>query len=83
VLSVSDPVVAARAMDAVVVVVRAGRTQRESLRSAVDRIRQVGAKPTGVVLNDLDPSAHGGSAYAAYGPYEAEVSEQAPPRAAG
>jgi capsular exopolysaccharide synthesis family protein len=81
VLSVSDPVVAARAMDAVAVVVRAGRTQRESLRTAVERIRQVGGKPTGVVLNDLDPASHGGSAYGAYGPYEAVVSE-APPRAA-
>ena len=83
VLSVSDPLVAARAMDAVVVVVRAGRTQRESLRTAVERIRQVGGKPTGVVLNDLDPAAHGGSAYGAYGPYETVAPEQAPPRAAG
>lgn len=82
VLSVSDPVVAARAMDAVVIVVRAGRTHRESLRTAVERIRQVGAKPTGVVLNDLDPAAHGGTTYGAYGPYESVASEQAPPRAA-
>jgi capsular exopolysaccharide synthesis family protein len=82
VLSVSDPVVAARAMDAVVVVVRAGRTVRESLRAAVDRIRQVGARPTGVVLNDLDPASHGGPAYGSYGHYESVVTEQAPPRAA-
>jgi len=36
-----------------------------------------------VVLNDLDPAAHGGSAYGAYGPYETVAPEQAPPRAAG
>jgi succinoglycan biosynthesis transport protein ExoP len=82
VLSVSDPVVAARAVEAVVVVVRAGRTHRESLRAAVDRIRQVGARPTGVVLNDLDPAAHGTGTYGAYGPYESVGRETAPPRAA-
>jgi Mrp family chromosome partitioning ATPase len=66
-LAVADPVIVASAVGTAIIVARAGRTPRESLKRAVEKFVQAGIKPIGVVLNDLDPSRHGYASY--YGSY--------------
>jgi capsular exopolysaccharide synthesis family protein len=72
VLSVADPVILGHAADWVVLVARAHRTPRESLRAAVERFSQAGVRPFGVVLNDVDEPAHGYRNYRYYGRTERE-----------
>ena len=66
-LAVADPVIVASAVGTAVLVARAGRTPRESLKRAVEKFAQAGVKPIGVVLNDLDPGRHAYASY--YGTY--------------
>ncbi len=68
-LSVADPVIVASVVDGVILVLRAGRTPRESLRLAVSKFAQGGIRPIGVVLNDVDVQAHHYSHYKYYGRY--------------
>lgn len=77
VLSVSDPVIIADVVDSCVLVSRAGRTPRQSIRLAVDRLLQAGNCSLGVVLNDLDPGAPGSShyGYRYYGRYSDDDAE--------
>jgi len=56
VLSVSDPVILASVVDAGILVVRAGRTARQSVRLAAGKFQHESAGSFGVVLNDLDVS---------------------------
>ena len=58
VLSVSDPVIVATTADAGILVVRAGRTPRQSARLAVARLDRTGGSPFGLVLNEFDAGAH-------------------------
>jgi capsular exopolysaccharide synthesis family protein len=59
-LSVADPTILASAIEASILVVRAGRTPRESMKHAVDRMAQAGIRLVGVVVNDVerDPSRY-------------------------
>ncbi|HUC44393.1 MAG TPA: polysaccharide biosynthesis tyrosine autokinase [Candidatus Sulfotelmatobacter sp.] len=66
-LAVADPVIVASVVEVTVVVARAGRTPRESLRLAVETLSQGGRRPIGIVLNDFDARRHG---YTTYGYYE-------------
>lgn len=66
VLSVSDPVLVASASDVSILVVRAHRTPRESVRLAVEKFAQARLRPVGVVLNGLDREAHDYLAYRYY-----------------
>jgi Mrp family chromosome partitioning ATPase len=50
----------------VLVVVRAGRTEREAARHAVEQIRNVGGRILGAVLNDPDART---PRYGRYGDY--------------
>jgi non-specific protein-tyrosine kinase len=54
-LPVADAALLARRMDAVLLVLRAGRTRREAARTAVESLSQVGAQVIGVVLNGVVP----------------------------
>jgi capsular exopolysaccharide synthesis family protein len=65
-LSVADPIIIASIVDGAIVVVRANRTPRESLRMVVDRFRQAAIRPIGVVVNDLDMEAMGYGRYRYY-----------------
>ena len=58
VLSVSDPVIVATTADSGILVVRAGRTPRQSVRLAVARLSRTGGASFGVVLNGFDAAAH-------------------------
>jgi len=68
-LSVADPVLIAAAAEATLVVVRAGTTPRESLRLGVEKLRQAGIRPIGIVFNDLDLRGVGYYGSYGYGPY--------------
>jgi tyrosine-protein kinase Etk/Wzc len=63
---VTDAAVLGAEADGVVVIARAGATDRSALRYAMDQLRAVKAHVSGTVLNDLDYSGRGryyGSAY--------------------
>ncbi len=77
VLSVSDPVIVASVMDATIVVARANRTQRDSLRHAVERLSQSGSRPVGVVINDAHLDSNRYTRYRYYGRDEAVVAPEA------
>lgn len=62
-LSVSDAVVTASVMDGSILVVRAGRSPRQSIRLAAEKLGQAGIVLLGAVLNDLDSEARGSSYY--------------------
>ena len=86
-LSVSDPVIIASVVDTGVLVVRAGRTPRQSVRAAAAKFEQAAIGPFGVVLNDVDPQSQGASYYRyhyhALESADAEDSETQPARDAG
>jgi succinoglycan biosynthesis transport protein ExoP len=69
-LAVADPAIVASVVESTILVARAGRTPRESLKRAVDAFAQAGIRPIGVVLNDLDARHHGYATYGTYGRYE-------------
>ena len=77
VMAASDSSVLASMVDGVVLVVRAGRTERSMAQQAVRQLTSVGARVLGAALNDPDRAvaAYGGSgyyyyAYNYYGPKE-------------
>jgi capsular exopolysaccharide synthesis family protein len=53
-LSVTDAVVLATRVDAVILVIRSGKTTKTALRRARDVLAQVNARVTGIVLNAVD-----------------------------
>ena len=61
-LSVSDPAIIASHIDVGILVVRAGKTPRQSVRIAADKFRH-GRGKMGIVLNDLDTDRQGSSYY--------------------
>ena len=67
-LSVADPVIIANTVDFGILVVRAGRTPRQSVRLAAEKFLQVESSRFGVVLNDLAPET-GSSTYGHYQHY--------------
>jgi succinoglycan biosynthesis transport protein ExoP len=73
VLAVSDNLILASMVDAVILVARAGHTQRRELVEAKDKLERVGAKVVGIVLNGLPPrdTRHYYSRYGAY--YSSDV----------
>lgn len=88
VLAVADPVIIASRVEAALLVTRAGRTPKESLRHAVDKFGKSGVRPIGVVLNDVDEQSRGYSAYGYYGRYlhagdEARTGDSGESRRAG
>jgi capsular exopolysaccharide synthesis family protein len=89
VLSVSDPAIVASAADTGILVVRSGRTPRQSARLAAERLEQTGGGAFGVVLNDFDVEAKGSSYeryQSYYGRYEGAEEDSgvdSPTRASG
>lgn len=53
-LAASDAAILSRVSDGAVVVVRAGRTERSALQTAIQQLGTVGARVLGTVLNDPD-----------------------------
>lgn len=53
-LAASDGAILSRMVDGAIVVVRAGRTERNALKTAIQQLDTVGARVLGTVLNDPD-----------------------------
>lgn len=69
ILSVTDGVILTRHADAIVLVVRHGKSSRNAVRRARDLLIRSGAAVTGVVLNSVDinaPEYHGYYGYSGY-----------------
>jgi capsular exopolysaccharide synthesis family protein len=69
-LSVTDGVVLAREADAVVLIVRHGKSSKQAVRRARDLVLRAGAPLTGIVLNAVDlnsPEYYGYYGYSGYG----------------
>lgn len=67
VMPVTDPLMLAAACDTTVLVIKAGVTQRQSVRRAQQLLKQAGGKIAGCVLNDIGrtlPSYYSSSYYA-------------------
>ena len=69
ILPVADALALAPRVDATMVVVQARRTSAKSLKQSLERLEQVNAHITGVVLNALRPQRGRGYAYGQYYPY--------------
>ncbi len=76
-LPVTDAALLAARADGTLIVVRHGKTRRDQLAAAVERLAQVDVSPVGIVLNGV-PSAKRrfglGAAYGGYGAYGAYAS---------
>ncbi len=68
----ADSMILGRAADGVLLVVRAGATQRESAQDAIARLAAVGARVVGAVLNDPDHKVPQYGGYYYYDYYGAE-----------
>jgi succinoglycan biosynthesis transport protein ExoP len=64
---VTDAVVLSRQADGVLLVVRAGKTERDEARRSAKKIRDVGGEIVGVVLNEADVDRRSGYYYKYYG----------------
>jgi capsular exopolysaccharide synthesis family protein len=76
VLSVTDGVILAREADAVILVVRHGKSSKHIVRRARDLLLRAGAPMTGIVLNAVDlssPEYYGYYGYSEYGYSGAEA----------
>jgi len=89
VLSVSDPLIVASVVDTGILVVRAGKTPRPSVRMAASRIEQSRIESFASVFNDFDAEASGAE-YGRYHSYyghdegdEADAPDEAKPHRAG
>ena len=72
-LAAADAAALAVKVDAVLLVVRAGRTARGALQQAVDQLEAIGARIGGVILNDPEREvSRYGDYYSAYGYYTVE-----------
>lgn len=69
VLPVADALALAPRVDATLVVIQAGRTRARGLGQTLERLEQVNAHVTGVVLNALRRQRTAGYAYGHYYPY--------------
>ena len=69
VLAVSDALVLGSRLDGAILVVRGGRTPREALRTAQEKMAAHKIKSVGVIINDVrmrDFDGYGGSSYYGY-----------------
>jgi capsular exopolysaccharide synthesis family protein len=65
ILPVADSIVLSTKVDGVILVYKAGKTPRNSLRLAKERLQTVHAKILGIALNDIRPEV-AGSSYSSY-----------------
>ena len=75
-MQISDARVLARMADAVILVLRAGQTTRDSARAAKERFVEDGTPVLGTVLNGWDPKVNGYGYYDNYYDYQSYYSEK-------
>jgi capsular exopolysaccharide synthesis family protein len=54
ILSATDSALLASRTDGVILVVRAGKSEKDAIAAAIEQLRQVGARILGMVVNDAD-----------------------------
>jgi capsular exopolysaccharide synthesis family protein len=74
-LSVTDSVVLARDADAVVLIVRSGKSSKHALRRSRDLLQRSGSRITGIALNAIDLNSPEYYAYYGYYGYSGYASE--------
>lgn len=72
VIPVSDPVIVASAVDGVVLVIRAGKTQKEVVKRACDIVAKADANVIGLILNNVHSALPYHYDYRYYGHYYAK-----------
>lgn len=77
-LVVTDAIVLAKRSEGVLLVARAGRTDRDELKRSARAIRAAHGSIFGVVLNELDRNERGASYYYSYYGYGKEANENEP-----
>lgn len=77
VMAAADAEILAAQCDALLMVARAGQTDRQSARHAADQLRAVGARIVGAVLNDPDSKIGGEGQYAYYYEYRQDKDSDA------
>jgi len=80
---VTDAALLAARADGVLLVVRHARTTKDQLRSAVERLRQVGAAPMGVVMNAVPLRRRDSATYGGYQRYDARAKPKKSSRKVG
>jgi len=75
VLAAADAEILATQADAVLVVLRAGQTERQSANYAMQQLRAIGARIIGAVLNDPDQKIAGHGKYAYYYDYYTDAAD--------
>ena len=65
--AVTDAVVLAKQADAVILVVRAGKTLREEVKRSTRMVRDVGGTVSGIILNEFEAKDRDGYYYNYYG----------------
>lgn len=73
--AVTDAVVLAKQVDGAILVVRAGKTEREEIRRSAKQMRNVDANIFGVIVNELDSADRGAYYYSYYGYGQDEASK--------
>ena len=73
VLAVADAAILGTMSDGVLLVIRAGRTERDEAQAALDQLSTVGARVAGVVLNDPDDKVPQYGSYYRYEYYTEKV----------
>jgi len=76
ILSVTDPVILGVKSDGLVLVIQGGRTEREALQVAKERLDTAGVRILGVVTNNLDLTRHGYYYYYPYYRYQGRYAER-------
>jgi Mrp family chromosome partitioning ATPase len=74
-LAAADAAILGRQSDGVLLVVRAGKTDRAAAQQALQQLHTVGARVVGAVLNDPDAKV---AAYGGYFAYDYYGSEEQP-----
>ena len=69
VMQISDARVLGKMADSAILVVRAGKTRRDTARAAVERLSEDGVRVVGTVLNRWDPTSDG------YGYYDYDLAD--------
>ena len=75
-MQISDARVLGRMADAVILVLRAGQTTRDSARAATERFLEDGTPVLGTILNAWDPKVSGYGYYDNYYDYHRYYSEK-------
>ncbi|MGY6587786.1 MAG: GumC family protein [Wenzhouxiangella sp.] len=88
ILGLADALVLSRTVDGVIMVMSAGKTTKDSIKTSTRRLRQVQAPLLGVVMNRVDLDSPDYAYYSSYyynytGDEDAEPAEEEKPRALG